>query len=44
MDVQETYCGDQFIMLHTLDLHSAVCQLYLHKTGRENKKHPKIDS
>ena len=28
----------QIIMLHTLNLYSAVCQLYLNKTGRKEKK------
>ena len=27
----------QVIMLYTLNLHSAVCQLYLNKTGRKKK-------
>ena len=27
----------QVIMLYTLNLHSAVCQLYLNKIGREEK-------
>ena len=42
MDVHETYCGNNFmmyvsqsIMLCTLNLYSAVCQLYLNKTGRK---------
>ena len=26
----------QVIMLYTLNLYSAVCQLYLNKTGRKN--------
>ena len=36
------YCGNHFIiyvsqviMLHTLNLHSAICQLYLNKTERK---------
>ena len=44
MDVQYTYCGKHFmmyvgqiIMLYTLILHSAICQLYINKTGREKK-------
>ena len=43
MNVNSVYCGNHFtiyvtqiIMLHTLNLHSAVCQLYLSKT--EGKK------
>ena len=42
MDVQSTYhgnyfmmCIDKIIMLYTLNLYSAVCQLYVNKTGRE---------
>ena len=41
----ETYCDNHFIMyvsqiimLYTLSVSSAVCQLYLHKTGRKKKK------
>lgn len=30
------YVG-QIIMLYTLILHSAICQLYINKTGREKK-------
>ena len=36
-DVHETYCGNHFILLYTLNLQSAVCQLYFNKTGRNNK-------
>ena len=34
----------QIIMLYTLNLSSAVCQLYLNKTGekKKNRKHFKI--
>ena len=28
----------QIIMLHTLHLYSAVCQIYLNKTGKKKKK------
>ena len=42
MDVHQTYCRNNFmmyvsqiIMLHNLNLYSAVCQLYLNKTGRK---------
>ena len=42
MDVPLTYCGHHFmmcisqiIMLYTLNLYSAVCQLYLNKIGRK---------
>ena len=28
----------QIVILYTLNLHSAVCQLYLNKTGRKKKK------
>ena len=42
MNVHCTYCGHHFmmyvsqiIMLYTLNLYSAVCQLYLKKTGRK---------
>ena len=28
-------------MLYTLNLHSAICQLYLNKTGRKKKQKPK---
>ena len=43
MDVHQTYCDKHFmmyviIMLCTLNLYSVVCQLYLNKTGRKNKK------
>ena len=31
----------QIIMLHTLNLHSVVCQLYLNKPGRKNKEYRK---
>ena len=41
-DIQWTYCGNHFmmhtsqiIMLYTL--YSAICQLYLNKTGRKKK-------
>ena len=41
-DVHQTYCSYhllmyviQIIMLYTLNLHSAVCELYLNKTGRK---------
>ena len=27
--------ASQIIMLYTLNLHSAICQLYLNKTGRK---------
>ena len=27
----------QIVILHTLNLNSAVCQLYLNKSGRKNK-------
>ena len=41
MDVHKTYCDNNFmmyvsqiIMLYILNLHTAVCQLYLNKSGR----------
>ena len=48
MDVHWTYCGHHFmayvsqiIILCTLNLYSAVCQLYLSKTGRKNNNNKK---
>ena len=45
MDIHQTYCGNHFIMYvrkiimpYTLNLHSAVWQLHLNKTGRKKKK------
>jgi len=45
MDIHGTSCGNhlmiylcQIIMLYTLNLHSAVCQLNLKKTEREKKQ------
>ena len=45
MGVHETYWDNHFvmrvsqiIMLHTLNLYSAICQLYLNKTRRKIKK------
>ena len=36
--------ASQIIMLHTLNLHSARCQLYLNKTGgKTNSPHPQIE-
>ena len=42
MDVHYTYCATHFmiymsqiIMLYSLNIYSAVCQLYFHKTGRK---------
>ena len=44
-DVPQTYCDNHFmmyvsqiIMLCTLNLYSAVCQLYLNKAGRKKKE------
>ena len=43
MDVHQTYYDNHFmmhvsqiIMLQTLNLHCATCQLYLNKIGRKN--------
>ena len=48
MHVNYTYCGNHFItyvsqiiMLHTLSLYSAACQLCLNKTGKKSKKEKK---
>ena len=45
MDIHQTYCGHHFmmqvsqiIMLYTLNLHSAICQLYLNKTRRKKRR------
>ena len=42
MDVNQIYCGShvtiyvsQIIMLYTLNIYSAVCKLYLNKTGKK---------
>lgn len=42
MGVHSTYCGNHFmtyasqnVILYILNLHSAICQLYLNKSGRE---------
>ena len=44
MDAHKSYCDNQFmmytsqiIMLYTLNLYNAVCQLQLNKTGITNK-------
>ena len=42
MGVHCTYCGNifmyvsQIVVLCALNLHDAVCQIYLNKTGRKN--------
>ena len=43
-EVMDVHCGDHFMMyvsqimiLYTLNLYSAICQLYLNKTGRRRK-------
>ena len=45
MNVHETYCDthlmmyiSQFITLYTLNLHSAICQLYFNKSRREKQR------
>lgn len=43
MDVNQTYYNYftiyiSQVMLHTLNLYSAACQLYHNKTGRKNNK------
>ena len=37
MNVHSTYCGNDFMMYESqiLSLYSAICQLYLSKTGRK---------
>ena len=49
MNVHWIYCGNYFlmyvsqmIMLFTLTLYSAICQLYLNKTGKKEKKKAEI--
>ena len=51
MDAHQTYCGNNFmmyvsqiIMLCNLSLYSAVCQLYLNKTGRKSESLLPIES
>ena len=46
INVHCTYCGNHFmvyvsqiIMLYTLNLYSAECQLYLNKTRRKKKEY-----
>ena len=45
MGVHQTYCDNYFmmyessmIMLYTLNLYSAACQLYVSKTGRKKEQ------